>query len=153
MLHVKTSLKLLLSLVSLGLLISCATPDWNPSPLSDKILKPRVGYKGLTNRYCVKWNALEQCDEWKVEDYDLNDKEVRERLRSSGITCKVSEKRYKICKDEPGLCRRAGTEKCFLFFCNTEYKEEVIPISNYQFLLDITAKCFNEDRYPFLDVK
>ena len=148
-------MKILLKLTLVSSLIvfaSCASVPWHASPLAEKILKPRAGYKGLTNRYCEQYEQS-TCKSWKVEDYDLNDKEVRERLRAAGITCKIAEKRYKISLDKPGFMRREGTKKCFLFFCNTEYKDEFIPISEYQYLLDITAKCFNEDRYPFLDVK
>lgn len=48
---------------------------------------------GFQYRYCDKWNFLKtKCKNWVVEKYDLNDVELRKKLKSMGFVLQVREK-------------------------------------------------------------
>lgn len=137
-------------IASSALLSSCVTAPTEliyRHELADQILKPRPGYKGLTNRACTNYDEKANCVKFEVQDHDLADEQFRKTLNALGFICNVAGKRYKICEDQPGLCRIWFTD-CGIF-CKRRRHEEVIPSSNYQFLLDAKTRCFKKDLYPF----
>lgn len=114
--------------------------------LADQILKPREGYKGLTNRACTSYKDG-KCSSYVVEDRLLEDAQFRETVNKLGFICNVGGRRFKVCQDKPGLCRIWFTD-CGLF-CRKKRHEEYVPASNYRFLLDAKTRCFAKDKYPF----
>lgn len=111
---------------------------------------PRKGYEGyLTNRVCLEFYGNE-CKKTSIVKYDLKDAEVRKKFNDFKIACKVGGKRYRICKDQAGLCR--SEEGCLEWkkhwltrkrFCAKRgvIKTDFIPVENYQYLLDGATEC------------
>jgi hypothetical protein len=126
-----------------------SVPETYPRhPLSEQILKPRKGYRGLTNRVCLLTDEQGRCTQPEVLDYSLDDENFRLTAEKLNFVCYVAGKRYRICKDKPGLCRVSYKEKCFIGICRRgDRVEEYLPASQYQFLLDANTECANEDAY------
>lgn len=144
-------LKALNYIVILVGLSGCHRAVFTQNPLVYQILKPRPEYPGmLTNRACLKYDG-EKCIEEDVDIYDMNDEAFREKANTLDFICNIGGRRFKICKDKPGFCRRTFKKKCWWKFCRKRKlrNEEYIPVEPYQFLLDANVKCFNKDRYPF----
>jgi hypothetical protein len=128
------------------LLASCATPQVElRHPLSQQILKPRPGYKGLTNRACEALNEKGECAGMVVKEYLLEDPVFRKTANDLKFICSVGGRRFKICLDQPGLCRTTY-EDCG-WFCKDKKKVEYIPANQYQFLLDANTVCQNREIY------
>ena len=121
----------------------------------DQILYVRPGYPGkLTNRACLKYDG-DQCVKPEVKEYDLADPQVRKDLNALGFVCNLGGKRYKICLDKPGYCRRDFNRKCFLGICGKRYlvsEKYVLAVKRHEFLLDAQTKCFSEDSYSWGDL-
>ena len=163
-----------LVLISLLLLItSCAgLKDWSKKvmepksdmdevhevhrPLEKQRLLPRPGYEGfLTNRVCTKWYGS-TCESESIKKYDLKDKKVRDNFIELNFACYVAKKRYRLCPDKPGFCRKTRAEKkCIRWgkrfltrkkYCK-EYSKPVVvqkyldAVEDFQFLLDGTLEC------------
>jgi hypothetical protein len=127
------------------LLSSCAGPVIYPQhELSRQILSPRPGHTGLVNRACAARDS-ERCTRWLTSEYSLEDPVFRDTANRLNFVCNVGGKRYRICRDKPGLCRIWFTD-CGLF-CSKKRHEEYLPASGYQFLLDANTVCFNETEY------
>lgn len=122
--------------------------------MQDQILTWRESTADLlTNRICkLKENGT--CKEWSIETYDLKVKETRDRLREANFVCKVDGKRHRICEDEASLCRnRREITKCRLWWCNYKLVTDKILVEDkHQYLRDVGARCFNEDRYNWIDL-
>ena len=120
----------------------------------NKILRARPAHRGqLSNTFC---SLVEngKCQVGGVTTYDLNDPEIRELLNSLDFICNVADRRFKICLDKPGLCRKWQVEKCgplsFIFGCKvTSEGEQYIPASNWELITGAATICFNKYRYPF----
>lgn len=132
-------------------LAGCSSVEvYSPSPTADQILRPRQGYKGLTNRTCREPKPGEKSDEngkfCEVRDYLLDDKLTREMLHSFRFSCQVAGQRFGVCKDKPGLCRREFKQRCFIGICGKRKlkKETYIPITKYQYLLDAGTVCYRD---------
>jgi hypothetical protein len=131
------------------ILTNCATvqPLYPRGALVKQILRPWTGYHGLTNRACTLIDQKGDCAHWSVIDYVLEDAQTRASLSQLVFICNVAGKRYKVCPDKPGLCRR----HCDGFlFCQT--KEDFLPIANYQFLIDADTKCGAQASYNFWEM-
>ncbi len=130
------------------LLSGCATspPSYPQHPLVDQILRPRPGYTGLTNSFCTRFED-DECKELVVQDHPLTP-EFRKQLNDFKFICNVAGRRFKICIEKEGLCRYE-IEKRDCFLCRDRVKQVFIPITDYQYLLNANAKCFNRERYPF----
>jgi len=127
---------------------SCATEQTYPrNALVNQILKPRPGYTGLTNRACEVWDVKNICTTWVIKEYIL-DEPTRKTLSGLDFICNISGHRYKVCLDKEGFCRTSYYGCGFLNMKQCK-KEEYLPVSNYQFLLDANTKCFNKYAYPF----
>lgn len=116
---------------------SCSSvPEQYYKPvLVKQTLKPRIGFSGLTYRYCEKYNK-EGCDKYTVENYDLNDSKVRKQLFDFRFICTVNGDRYKICQNEGGLCRQS-----FAGLFNRKEKVEKISISEIEYLVNGDTSC------------
>ena len=123
-------------------------------PLEKQRLIPRQGYEGrLTNRICTKWYG-DKCESESTREYSLKDKATRKRLIGLNFACHVGDKRYRICPDKEGLCRREKKTYCskwvrkHIFTNKKKCKKwkvkginKFIPITDYQFLLDSRTEC------------
>ncbi len=136
-----TVLGLLFTLSAVG---GCAGPSVYPRhPFSDQILVPRAGHTGLTNGACPL--AVPNCPKVEVVEYKFEDAGFRDLANRLNFICRIGGKRYKICKDKPGLCRITYKKK---LFAKDERIEEYLPMpEQYPFLLAGNAVCFNEDKY------
>lgn len=161
----------LLTIVFLLFLCSCSSlTDWTKDvfepksemdevqeshkPLEKQRLIPRPGYEGhLTNRVCLKWYGG-KCEKESVKKYSLKDKNVRSRLIRFKFACHIGGKRYRVCPDKEGFCRRDKKRVCTKWvrkhiFTNKKkcknWKDEAIntfiPVSDYQLLLDGSTEC------------
>ncbi len=114
------------------------------------IVRPK--YTGLTNQVCIEFYGNE-CIKKSVREYKLEDPKVRDSLNEFKFACRIGDKRYRICKDQPGFCRTESHKVCekwgrTLFkrtaICRRwgkEKKKFYRPISDYQFLLDGATEC------------
>lgn len=139
-----------LSLIFASLLgSSCATVDKTSSQyaLVDQILKPRLGYVGLTNRICDHVDEKGKCV-YVVTEYKLEDADFRKKVNDLGFICNLAGKRYKICLSKAGLCRMQRVSCGFL--CHEVREVEYLPVPDkYQFYIDGNLRCFQKDKYPF----
>lgn len=120
--------------------------------LEKQRLIPRPGFGGhLTNRVCTKFYG-NTCEQISVRKYSLEDERIRKRLIQFGFACKVGGKRYRICKDKPGLCRRIKTDKCikwkrkWIFGKKKCVKYEIKTMflhikKDYKFMIDGGTEC------------
>lgn len=129
-------------LSSLSLSCSSAPKVYPRHELVEQILKPRPGYKGLTNRVCSSVNDKKECV-YTVTDYDLFDVNFRKNANTFNFTCNIGGKRYKVCQDKPGFCH--FTYKGLWPF--RKKIEDYLPITNYDFLLSAKTVCANEKLY------
>jgi hypothetical protein len=138
-------------LLSLLLFNACASgPSSYPQhTLVDQILRPRTGYTGLTNSWCERWEDG-RCQSLKIEDHPLTP-EFRKQLNDFKFICRVGDRRFKVCVDKEGLCRRE-VKDCGHWWCRDKVIEVFIPITDYQYLLNANTKCFNRNRYPYWDL-
>lgn len=124
------------------LLVGCVSPSpskiYVANPLVKKILSPRIGYKTLTNTSQNPDGSI------KVEEFDLNDAEVRRNLKELGFRCDVAGKMYFICQNGPGLCRREedvvtgwGPFKKH----HEQYAASIDIKERYEFLLQAKTRC------------
>jgi hypothetical protein len=66
------------------------------------------------------------------------------------FVCNLAGRRFKVCLDKPGFCRRWGEKDCDLgIFCKTRQREEYIPAEPMELHLAGNTRCFNKERYPF----
>lgn len=140
-----SSLWFRLSLSSLLILAGCASAPpvvYPRNALVNEILRPRTGYKGLTNRACSKTDPKMGCVAYEVKDYLLDDLPTRKSLSDLVFVCNVAGKRYKVCPDKAGLCRKHC--EGFIF---KSCEEDFLPITGYQFLIDSATKCASQAVY------
>lgn len=115
--------------------------------LIGQILKPRTGYKGITNSACDEYDFWGKCKSQSIVDYDLHDKEVRKKLIDFGFRCLIAGNRYKIDPDQPGFARYETVSECW--FCEDKVLiVKRIPIEKYQYLIDAGTVCYSEKEYP-----
>lgn len=129
----------------------CQSAPMTPQhALTDQIISPRPDHSpNLTNSHCIE-QLKGECNKLEITDYNLNDEKFRHDANDLDFICNVGNRRFKICMDKPGLCRRECHKKCFLFICGKEdCNEEYIPVDRYQFLIDSKSRCFNKGTYPF----
>ena len=128
------------------LLISCEKKN-DHANFSRQRFVPRPGYDHhLTNRVC-RSNKLGSCKEWSIRAYDLRDDLVRKQYVDFKIACRIAGRRFRVCLDKPGFCRRERVCKKKSGFFKKKCKKwdkkiEYIPISNYQYLIDSNLECF-----------
>lgn len=111
------------------------------------ILRPRPGYKGLTNQRCAKWDK-EKCVEKDVLDFDLEDDAQRLRLHAARFVCRVGEgPHYRICKQLKGLCQQTSVTTGSWFNRKTEIKlvSVLLMKDSYQYLIDKGTYCLSMD--------
>jgi len=163
-------MKLILILTVLLSVVSCSSiKQWTkevmePSSPMDEVQEahkpfeqqrviPRPGYEGhLTNRVCLKWYG-DFCEEESIRKYSLKDEPTRKRFIEFSFACHIGGKRYRVCPDQEGFCRREKENVCEkwgkkLFsrkkVCRKwrEVKtEKFISIDDYKFLLDGSTEC------------
>lgn len=150
--------RLLLPLFLLGLVTGCSTPGerkiFPQGALIEQILVPRAGYPGaLTSGSCEMFSKDNTCLKFTILSYDLRDQATRDELRDLDFICKIGEKRFTICKDKEGFCHLSYNRKKFLWF--TIEKTEVhdfVGAEETTRLINAGTVCFNEDRYPYLEM-
>lgn len=135
--------------VLLIFLSSCASLEtYKELPLEKQILKYRSGFKGLTHRYCDKYNEKGECLLYAVKEYDLTEPDNRKLLRDLSFICKIAHKRYKILKDEP-LFANDDYYKCGFLNLKRCRKRNVINVTKTTFLIQANTKCFSYKNYSF----
>lgn len=78
----------------------------------------------LTNRVCKSFDKEGKCTVAEsIEKFDLKIKDTREMLIQFKFACRVGGKRYRICSNKQGLCRRE-------YGC-LEYKKKLITRETY----------------------
>lgn len=143
------SLAALAALLSLS--TSCARAVVRRSPLIEQILIPRLGHGAkLTNSACLKYEG-QRCSNLEILDYDLADTGLRKSLNDFGFICSVGGKRFKICLDKPGFCRREFSQRCFLGICGKRrLKAETYVEAREDSMLASDTRCYNEAKYEGL---
>ena len=124
-------------------------------PLDAQRLIPRQGYEGkLTNRVCTKWYGGE-CESDSTREYSLKDPAIRKRLIKLGFACRISGKRWRVCPNDAGFCRReGGIKECKKWgrtlirrkkVCRDWGKSKTVElftsIEEYGYLLDARTEC------------
>lgn len=98
-----------LVLVSFVVLSSCRLFEkkQDHSPLESQRLVVRQEFVGrLTNHVCKVYDGLtNECKEWSMRTYSLEDAEFRRQMNDFVITCEIGGRRFKVCLDKPGYCR------------------------------------------------
>lgn len=120
------------------LLPSCAS---HHGPLIEQELRFRPGYNGLTHTTCTEF--LDSCLEQSVLVYDFSDESVLKRLRDVRLICKVGDRRFYICPDEPALCSNFEEIKTFLGVpYSTALQSEKLKVpEDIQTLIDADTYC------------
>lgn len=138
---------MLLVLISLLAISGCTKSIVARSTLRDQILKPREGFEGkLTNSRCAKYDGY-NCKDLQIVTYDIRDSGIRENLNKLDFICMVGTKRYKVCKDKAGFCRRTFKPKKWYRRKRKLKSEDFISIDKYDFLIQAKTRCFNKYIY------
>jgi len=132
-------------------------------PLEKQRLIPRPGYEGsLTNRVCTKWYGS-KCEAESIREYTFKDKiikgkavkgkTVRAKLIKLQFACHIGGKRYRVCPDKEGFCRREKHTKCAKWGKKLFSREKIcrkwkdivvkkfLSMKDYSFLLDAGTEC------------
>jgi hypothetical protein len=121
-----------------------STPVFERGALVSLELRPRPGFKGLTNQRCVKWKEG-KCIERDVKDFDLTIDEERLRLHAARFVCRVGDgPLFRICKTLHGLCQQT-VEKTGWFTREIKLKEFLHIREKYQYLIDKGTYCISLD--------
>lgn len=120
-------------------LFSCAT---NHGPLIEQELRFRPGYEGLTHTTCTEF-LTGDCIRQSVLFYDFKNEEHLKRLRAVKLICKVGDRRFYICPDEPALCSNFEEIKTFLGVpYSTKLQSEKLKVpEDLQVLIDAGTYC------------
>lgn len=138
----------ILIVLSLLSLLSCASQQkYEVSDLKDRILKFRTGFTGLTYNACVRWDSHNNCEEFQVKEYSLDDAGGRRAFNEMKFVCYLAGKRYKICMDKAGLCHRYRVSCGFLGMDRCWREDYIEAKSNNQFLVDSGCRCFSTDTW------
>lgn len=89
--------------VTMQLLAGCSSKSYQKSyhgNLVNQRLTPRTNFVGLTHQ------IKDENDEWSQINYDLKDPGIRETLFRLRFACNIVGKRWRICKNRAGYCRR-----------------------------------------------
>jgi len=133
------------SLIAL-LINSCASlyEVYSRPELVRQILRPYRGKEPkLVNSSCVKYNALGNCVDMSLAEYDINDDSVRNTLIKLNFICIVGGKMYRFAEKAPGLVREEYRET---FFGNRkQIYHDYIPILEYDFLISAGTECFKSE--------
>ena len=135
----------------------CATPERPIIPqgsVSDQILVIRKGHKGLTHGSCQGFDKTGACSNFAILEYDLENPEARQTLRDLNFLCKIGNKRFTICQNQPGFCHHSYETSYFLWFKRQgKAIDEYIDQKEQDRLLNLGATCFNPEAYPQLEVQ
>lgn len=112
--------------------------------LIEQTLKPRIGFEGkLTFRRCTKYR-WKKCQDEYIFVYDIENRKTRNHLNDLNFRCRIGSKRYKICKDKPGLCHFKNCKSKFWSGERTCSHEYIGIFENYKFLLNARLRCRSE---------
>lgn len=141
--------------IILVLLSSCSLlqePKRTRKPFPQQRLVVREQYpEKLTNQFCEEKRKGE-CIKWNVVQYDLNDRAVRKLINDAKIPCNIAGRRWRVCLDQPGFCRRSL--KCLKWkdrwwdfnprkVCvKRKQVEEYIPASDHEYLHKAKTVCY-----------
>lgn len=135
-------LKTLSKILLLTFLVACSSTIEH-STLDKQRLAPRSSHRpNLTNKICKK-EKFKKCSEWSILTYDMKNEVVRKQLNQLGFACNLSKKRWRVCSDRPGFCRRETIctkykrKKCK----KKETKETYINLDSYDFLVNSGFDC------------
>lgn len=141
--------KLLLFLAAISF-VSCKTQpvEYNRHPLVEQILRFDPNYPGfLVNKV---WRTKDGVASFDVIKYDLEDRDLRLRLRQMKFICNVNGKPYRIAQDVAGLIHEKYNKSCFLFICGEPKLESSHIIKkDDRILVDTAAYCHSLDQYDF----
>lgn len=145
-------------LLLIAILAGCASaPEvYGPRELSRQILVVESGKKGLTTRSCKRYKEPtlgEQikgqdptCLEFETISYDLEDASIRQQLRELDFVCRVGSDYYQVAPDQPAICTRTFTSKCWL--CPSKKSEGCINQDEQERLRNGRTVCYNRKAYP-----
>jgi hypothetical protein len=103
-------------------LSACASePLYVQSPIKNQILRSRGGV--LSNSYCKYEGENKSKCILQQTNYDLNDPVLRNILNSLGFVCDAGGRRFRVCVDQPGICRR-NSDKVVSSFLGIPIKKE-----------------------------
>lgn len=126
------------------LLLGCVSvpPAYPELILGEQILRPRAGHDGYLTNSHYEVDPISKLNTEIIKSYDFNDAAFRKEANDLDFACKVGDKRFKICMDKPGLCRKYKSG----WF---SHDEEYLPASNYKLMLDAGTKCFSVNKYSW----
>ena len=141
----------LFSLIILTTLLSCSSSQDDALP--DKYL--RGSFKSQIMTFHPKYKYfLTNTDDSGTLPYDLRNKELREAFDKLHFICTLGEKRYFICQDSIGLCRR--TDKCVKrkwhifkrYRKCLKYEVKKLSLEKHDFMVKSGIHCYSEFVYP-----
>ena len=134
-------------IILIVLLFSCKHKVYPHNVLSKQILRMRAGYDfKLTNRTCLKYKN-DKCTHESIQEYDLRSESVRETFNKLNFICKIADKRFKICKDKPGFCRKTLVCIKKKWFRCVRYKILYQPAADLTYLIEANTRCYNKYEY------
>ena len=145
-------LKISLSVfTTLTILLSCTSSQDDALP--DEYLRGSFKSQIMTFHPEHKY-FLTNTDDSGTLPYDLRKKEMRETFDKLHFVCTLGEKRYFICQDSIGLCRR--TNKCIKrkwhifkkYRKCLKYEVETMGLEKHNFLVKSGIHCYSEFVYP-----
>ena len=98
---------------------------------------------GLSNKACEKWDKKNNCTEYKIITYDLNDQKVRQDLISFNFICMAGNFRYKICPDQAAFCHTEYETKLIIF---KKKKISILSITDEDYLINSGTTCYSQER-------
>ena len=107
----------------------------------------------LTNQICKKKKNGE-CVEWSIKKYDLGNASFRKLMNDAKIPCQIAGKRWRVCLDSAGYCRRHV--KCLKWkdvwwdfkegvrCVKKKQVEEFIPATSHDYLVQAKTVCYKK---------
>jgi len=142
---------MLIALIALISLLSCSSSQYDLLP--SKYLRGAFKTQIMTFHPDHKY-FLTNTDDSGLVKYDLRTNELRSTLDHLHFICEIGKKRYFICQDSVGLCRKTNIcikRKRALFKSGRKclkYKLEKIDIEHHDFLVKSGVHCYSEFVYP-----
>ena len=141
----------LLAPIIMTALFSCSSSQDDALP--DEYLRGSFKSQIMTFHPDHKY-FLTNTDDLGLKKYDLRNKELRETLDGLHFICALKDKRYFICQDSPGLCRR--TDKCVKrkwhifkrYRKCIKYEVKRLSLERHDFMVKSGIHCFSEFVYP-----
>lgn len=135
-----------LMLLPLG--CALAPVDEEHRVLAEDTLVPRPGHHGLTSTVC-KYDKNHNCVE-DVKEYLLEDPAVRKQLLDLKFVCSMGNGRlYMPAEHSASLIWQRLEPSCVWILCGPDkvVEQDLVPLSDYQRLIDAHTVCWSAAKY------